>query len=802
MDAGSSSSPTTAVVVAEPSTAEREAKPTATVEELATAAEGACPAVAGFDVITSAPSSAARSTAIAEDAQKSSTQAARTFNAGAVPSAAPRASTPGATQAATAEAAAVGDVRGKSWCYTWLQHALEQESRDAQGAGTGGSKNSTNITRAAGSQTANEPAADPERAPPAAGSSEGPGHSSGRGPPTSPALKTGTLLPVSRHPAKMPLGGIGREGSKAASMVAKPAAQEQQPPAAVAKESNIKTGLGEGSKPAAQSVADTTAVLAVQGPSRSKGKRKAGKGKTSKGKTGKGKRKACKGASSPAGEPTATPPEEAVIDVAAAKGAPTRTADVAAAKGAEHLPVETADVAAAKGAERLPVRTADVAGVGTLPAQQDPAENGSKATLTGARGATLDTASIGGDSRIHQATSSPAAGAGHPSGEQQPARPKESTCKEAQSSRGTVNAVPPRQLTSKSAVAVKPAVQCHSKPAGMSDAATLKLTRTGETGAKGSHYPTARLGSQAGVSAPTTCASKSGPKVEEGQNPCGNVPASQACISSRTLPSGQTWPAGSASRRRAASDEWPTWISSRTLPSGLTWPAGSATRRRAASSEWPTWIGRAALLFSVLFLLCFFFGRERPLSHSEQAGLDIAAASAGASHHNSSSKALYSPATSLWAQQSAAAAARGSPVGSISHLAWSAVPALDVSSRAASVEDAASACRSILTSSPAVAVQDARSAVAAADGGPFERAEPAAVQAASSSLGAAVGESNDTRVHIAQLTLNQTRSSIVREALGVVSVLARHNAWLVKEALDSLQGTNEAAMQVGGGCAW
>ena len=769
MDAGSSSSPTTAGVVAEPSTAEREAEPTAAVEELATAAgsgptaqaiAAACPAVAGFDMIPSAPSSFARSAATAEDAQKSSSQAARTLNAGAIPSAALRASTPGAAQAATAEAAAVGDVRGKSWCYTWLQHALEQESSAAQKARTGGS----NSTRAA-----SDPDADPGTAPPAAGSSEGPGTSSGKGPPTSPALKTGTLLPVSRHPAKTPLGGIGGEGSKAASVVAEPAAQEQQ---AVATESDIKTGLGESSKPAAQSVADTTAVLAAQGPSSSKSKRKAGKGKTGKGKTGKGKRKACEGASSPAGEPTATPLEKAVIDVAAAKGAPTRTADVAAAKGAEHLPVETADVAAAKGAEHLPGRTADVAGVGTLPAQQDPAEDGGKATLTGARGATSDIASIGGNSRIDQATSSPAAGAEHPSGEQQPARPKESTCREAQSSRGTVNAVPPRQLTSKSAVAVEPAVQCQSRPAGMSDAATLQLTRTGETGAKGSHHPTARLGSQAGVSAPTTCASKSEPRAEEGQNPCGSVPASQACISSRTLPSGQTW------------------------------PAGSASRRRAASNRWPIWIGRAALCFSFLFLFCFFFGGERPLSRSQEAGLDTAAASLGASHHNSSSKALYSPAATLWAQQSAAAAARGSPVGSISHLAQSAVPCLGVSSRAASVEEAASACRSILTSSPAVAVQDARSAVAAADGGPPEPAEPAAVQAASSSLGAAVGESNDTTVHIAQLRLNQTRSSIVREALGVVSVLARHNAWLVKEALDSLQGTNEAAMQVGGGCAW
>ena len=88
--------------------------------------------------------------ATAKDAQNSSNQAARTFNAGAVPSAAQRTSTPGAAQATTAEAAAVGDVQGSLGCYTWLQHPLvKQEASAAQKATTGGSKTTANSLRAA-----------------------------------------------------------------------------------------------------------------------------------------------------------------------------------------------------------------------------------------------------------------------------------------------------------------------------------------------------------------------------------------------------------------------------------------------------------------------------------------------------------------------------------------------------------------------------------------------------------------------------------------------------------------------------
>ena len=464
-------------------------------------------------------------------------------------------------------------------------------------------------------------------------------------------------------------------------------------------------------------------------------------------------------------------------------------------------------------------------------------------------------------------------------------------CKEPKSSRGAVNAAPPKQVTSKGDVAGEPAAE-YSKPAGTPHAAAFKLPRTGETGARGSHCPIARPGSLAGVSAPITGASKSEPKVEEGQPRRGSVAAPLASISSRALPS-------------------------------ETWPAGSASARTAASRERGTWIGRAALLCKLLFLLCLIFGGDRPLLDFYQAGQDTAsAARSGVCHNNSSSSALYSPATSLWAQQSAAAAAVGSPVAfsaaatsaareanaplsiastlaqqagseapttantartvafpkqaamvacspavadqpwpntqlpaaaagqlagaalhqaasgvsaeqpaaqalrqapagspgaghklfqareppaaelqGTGHVARSAVPALDASSRAAGAEGAASADSSIVTSSPAVAVQDARSAVAAADGGPPAPAEPAAVQAASSSLGAAVGAFDDTTEPVAQLSLDETRGSIVREALGVVSVLARHNAWLVEEAVKTLQGSHEAAMQVGGGCA-
>ena len=62
-----------------------------------------------------------------------------------------------------------------------------------------------------------------------------------------------------------------------------------------------------------------------------------------------------------------------------------------------------------------------------------------------------------------------------------------------------------------------------------------------------------------------------------------------------------------------------------------------------------------------------------------------------------------------------------------------------------------------------------------------------------------MGDLHEAAAHIAQLSLNQTHSSVVREAPGVVSVLARHNAWLVEEAVKTLQGSYQAAMQVGGG---
>ena len=844
-DGGSGSSQTAVGVEAEPSTAEPEAELAVAVAELATAcssvacssgtgtqaaAEGAPVPVAEVVVIGSAGSSAVSNAATAEEAQDSSSQAAGTFDPGAVPSAAPRTRIPGAAQAANVGAAAAGDLRGKSWCHTWLQHALEQEAMAAHERGTGGSKITANSTRAAGSQTANEPAADPATAPSAAGSSEAPGASFGKGPPTSPALKTWMQLPVSHSPAKTTLGGC----SEAASMAAEPAAQEQQPSAAEGNKSDIKTGHEDSSQSAAQSGCGTEAVLPGQRPSRSK--RKAGKAKIGRGKRKPGRRR--KGASSPAGEATATLVEGGVVGMAAAKDAE-------------------------------PTGSADVAVVGTLPAQQDPAGDKGKTSLTDAQAATLEAATAGGNSRTDQATNCPATGAGHPSGEQQPAMPKEPACNMAKSSTGTIDAAPLRQLTSGSGVADGPAVQCHHRPAGMPDVATLKLLSTGKTGAKGPHHPVATPGSKAGVSTQTTGVVEAEPKVERGLPPWSSMPAPQASISSSALPSGQIW------------------------------PAGSASGRRAASSERLTWIGRAALSSNILFLLCFLFGGERPLPHNYQAGQDTALAASSGAYHCDSSGDRQSPAAILWAPQTAAAAAEGSPAafsaaatpaarraktplslgstlsqqagskaptaasiatavalqeqavmvarspacadqprqtsqapaaaagqlagaaphqaassagaeqpaaqaptqgpaGSLgasrthlhakelpavqlqgtSHLAWSAVPALDASSKAAGVKDAASAISSFLTSSPAVAVQDARSAVAAADGRPPEPAEPAAVQAASSSLGAAVGELNEATVHVAHLSLNQTRSSIVREAHGEVSVLGRHNAWL------------------------
>ena len=253
----------------------------------------------------------------------------------------------------------------------------EEGSHATEDAGS--SSSSANSSRAdgciavAGSQTANEPAPDPATAPPAAGLSEGPGTTSGKGLSTSPLPKTQMRLPVSQSLAKLALGSISKEG---ASMAAEPAAQGQQPSAAAAL-SDSKMGHGESSKSAAQSVADAKAVLPEQRPSCSKSKREAGRGK----------RKARKGGSSPAGEPTAMPLEKLVVRKAAARDA-----------------------------EHLPVRAADVAGVGTLPAQRGPAGRGGKASLTDAQAATLGTATTGGNSRTDQATSSLAADAEHPSG--------------------------------------------------------------------------------------------------------------------------------------------------------------------------------------------------------------------------------------------------------------------------------------------------------------------------------------------------------------------------------------------------
>ena len=126
-------------MLADPTTAEPEPESTAAVEELATAcsrgpstqaaAEGATTSAdAEPAVIPSAPSSAASSAFAAEDAEISGGRADGTFNPGTNPSSAPRTSTPGTAQAAAAEAGTAGDVRGKSWCYTWLQHAPEQEA--------------------------------------------------------------------------------------------------------------------------------------------------------------------------------------------------------------------------------------------------------------------------------------------------------------------------------------------------------------------------------------------------------------------------------------------------------------------------------------------------------------------------------------------------------------------------------------------------------------------------------------------------------------------------------------------------
>ena len=215
----------------------------------------------------------------------------------------------------------------------------EEGSHATEDAGS--SSSSANSSRAdgciavAGSQTANEPAPDPATAPPAAGLSEGPGTTSGKGLSTSPLPKTQMRLPVSQSLAKLALGSISKEG---ASMAAEPAAQGQQPSAAAAL-SDSKMGHGESSKSAAQSVADAKAVLPEQRPSCSKSKREAGRGK----------RKARKGGSSPAGEPTAMPLEKLVVRKAAARDA-----------------------------EHLPVRAADVAGVGTLPAQHGPAGRASQ----------------------------------------------------------------------------------------------------------------------------------------------------------------------------------------------------------------------------------------------------------------------------------------------------------------------------------------------------------------------------------------------------------------------------------------
>ena len=459
---GTAAEPTTA----EPTTAEHEAEPTAAVEELAAvcssgpstqaAAENAPAAVALLVAMGSAPSGAVSSAATAEEAQGSSRQAARTLNA------APRTSSPGAAQVIA-----------------------------AQESSAGGSKNIAISTRAAGRQTAREPAADHGTAPAPAGSSEGTGTSFGKGPPTSPAQETRVLLPNGRSPVKSVLGGISREGSKAASMIAEPAAQQQQPSAAVAKEFNSKMGQGESSKSAARSVANTEAVLPGQRPSSSKIKGKAGKGKRKPGKRRKG-------ASSPAREPTATPLEAVV-----------------------------AGVAAAKDAAHLPVAAADEAGVGHLPAQQNPAGYASEPCLPDAQVARLEPATICGNSRTNQAASCPAANADHSSGEQQPATLMDPTCKEAKSSRATVNAAPPGQVTSKSGVAVGPAVQCNSQPAGMPDAATLKLPR------RARRVPRVRTTPQPGQAARQGWAHR--PRAPPRQSPkwSGASPPAAACLHPR-----------------------------------------------------------------------------------------------------------------------------------------------------------------------------------------------------------------------------------------------------------------------------
>ena len=174
-------------------------------------------------------------------------------------------------------------------------------------------------------------------------------------------------LPDKQSPANLALGAISRDGSKAASVVAEPAAQQQQPTAAEGKESGRKMGPGESGKSAAQSDADTEAVLPDQRPSQGKGKREAGKGKATRGKRKPGKRP--KGGSSPAGEPTATPQEVVGIDMAAAKDF-----------------------------EHPPIRATDAAGAGLLPSQQGPAGDGGKPSHTDAQAGNPDTATIGGNS--------------------------------------------------------------------------------------------------------------------------------------------------------------------------------------------------------------------------------------------------------------------------------------------------------------------------------------------------------------------------------------------------------------------
>ena len=189
-NAGSCSSTTVAGAVAEPATAEPGAEPSVAVEELATACSSGpsaqAAAQAAITLAVAEPvaiplvlSSAASSAPTAKEAEESSSQAAGTFNAVTVPSAAQR-------------------------------------------------------TRTPGSQAANEPSADHATAPPAAGTSEGPGTSSGKGPLTSPVLETRMMRPGSQSPAHSMLAGISKEGSEAASSVAEPAAQKQRPTAAEA----------------------------------------------------------------------------------------------------------------------------------------------------------------------------------------------------------------------------------------------------------------------------------------------------------------------------------------------------------------------------------------------------------------------------------------------------------------------------------------------------------------------------------------------------------------------------------------